>query len=235
MTRKPRKILLVHNHHQEPGGEDAVFAAEGAMLRQHGHEVVEHTEDNHRISGMSPASAALGTIWSQSSYQKINELLRQRRPDIVHFHNTFPLISPAAYYAARTHRVQVVQTLHNYRLLCPNALFLRDGIICEDCMGKLIPWPGIIHACYRHSRSQTMVTTAMLAAHRLVGSWTQMVDAPTSRSPSSPAGSSFKAAFWPSVSASSPPSCCRTPAPASIEEATRCSSGDCPQKRESRR
>lgn len=172
-----RKILLIHNRYQEPGGEDAVFAAEGAMLRQRGHEVVEHIEDNHRINEMSRPSVAVDTIWSRSSHRKISELLHQERPDIVHCHNTFPLVSPAAYYAARAHRVPIVQTLHNYRLLCPNALFSRDGRVCEDCMGKFIPWPGIRHACYRRSRSQTLATAAMLATHRLAGSWTRMVDA----------------------------------------------------------
>jgi glycosyltransferase involved in cell wall biosynthesis len=96
---------------------------------------------------------------------------------LVHFHNTFPLLSPAAYHAARSAGAAVVQTLHNYRLLCPGANFFRDGRVCEDCLGKRFAWPAIQHACYRGSRAATAVTATMLAAHRLKRTWTEAVDA----------------------------------------------------------
>ena len=100
----------------------------------------------------------------------------QRRPQLAHFHNTFPLISPSAYYAARAEGVAVVQTLHNFRLVCPNGLFFRQGRICEDCLGKRVPWPGVIHACYRGSRVTTGLTTSMLALHHALDTWRRMVD-----------------------------------------------------------
>jgi glycosyltransferase involved in cell wall biosynthesis len=96
---------------------------------------------------------------------------------VAHFHNTFPLVSPAGYYAAKAEGVPVVQTLHNYRLLCPNALFFRDGRVCEDCMSKVIPWPGVVHKCYRGSRAASGLVTAMLTTHRVLRTWTEMVDA----------------------------------------------------------
>lgn len=125
---------------------------------------------------MSQPELARATVWNEAVHQDIRTLIRRERPQVVHLHNTFPLISPAAYYAARSEGVPVVQTLHNYRLLCPNALFFREGRVCEDCLGKAIPWPGVIHACYRDSRPASGVVAAMLTAHRALGTWTRLVD-----------------------------------------------------------
>ena len=104
-------------------------------------------------------------------------MISQTRPDIVHFHNTFPLISPSAYYAAKANGAAVVQTLHNYRLACPNALFYRKEGPCESCLGKTIPWPGIVHACYRDSYFASAAVAAMLSFHRLLKTWQKKVDA----------------------------------------------------------
>ncbi len=171
-----QRILLVHNRYQQPGGEDAVFAAEAALLRRHGHEVVEYTEDNRRVAELSPMALAATTLWSRRARAHLARLLRQQRFDVAHFHNTFPLISPAAYYTVRAAGVPVVQTLHNYRLLCPNALFFRAGRVCEDCLGRALPWPGVLHRCYRGDRRASAVTAAMLALHRLLRTWTRQVD-----------------------------------------------------------
>ena len=170
------KLLLIHNRYQQAGGEDAVFAAEAAILQQYGHKVVEYTEDNRRINGMSRIAVATRTIWSRSSYQKLLKVLRDVHPDVVHFHNTFLLISPSSYWACREADVPVVQTLHNYRFLCPTATFFRNGRICEDCLSKTPPWPGVLHVCYRHSRSQTAVVALMLSVHRWLKTWKEKVD-----------------------------------------------------------
>jgi glycosyltransferase involved in cell wall biosynthesis len=170
------KILLVHNKYQQPGGEDQVFTAEGNLLEDHGHEVLRYSVHNDQIAGMNPASLAEATVWSRSSYRELKALVRREQPDMAHFHNTFPLISPAGYYAAKAGNVPVVQTLHNYRLICPNALFFRDGHVCEDCLGKTPPWPGVLHACYRGSRHASGAVAAMLTTHRLLRTWTRKVD-----------------------------------------------------------
>ena len=173
----PRTILVAHNFYQLAGGEDVVFAAETALLRAHGHTVVEFVEDNREVHGVNQLSAGLGATWSRASRARMREALERHRPDVVHLHNTFPLISPSVYYTVRAVGIPVVQTLHNYRLLCPNALFYRDGRVCEDCLGRLVPWPGVAHACYRGSRAATGVVATMLTAHRLARTWTRKVSA----------------------------------------------------------
>lgn len=145
------------------------------MLRSNGHAVVEYTEDNRGLDGMSTHTAAARSVWSRASNRRLRELLASHKPDVVHFHNPFPLVSPAAYWACSDTGVPVVQTLHNYRLLCPAATFFRDGRICEDCLGKTVTWPGVLHACYRGARAQSAVVTSMPGTHRLLGTWTMKV------------------------------------------------------------
>lgn len=170
------KILLTHNRYQQPGGEDQVFDAEANLLETRGHRVIRYTKHNDQVTYMGSVSSARATIWNNTVYREIRKLIREERPDVVHIHNTLPLISPAAYYAAKAEEVPVVQTLHNYRLLCPNAVFFRDGQVCEDCLGKAVPWPGVLHSCYRGSRAASGVVAAMLTVHRSLGTWNRMVD-----------------------------------------------------------
>jgi glycosyltransferase involved in cell wall biosynthesis len=169
-------VLSVHNHYQQPGGEDESTALEVELLRSHGHEVIEYREHNDRIHGMTKLRVAARTIWSQESYRDLRTLIRNRRPDVVHVQNFFPLVSPSAFYAANAEGIPVVQSLRNYRLLCPGATFSRHDRVCEECLGKVFPLPGIRHGCYRGSRTATTVVAAMLSSHRLLGTWTQMVN-----------------------------------------------------------
>ena len=170
------KLLLCHNHYQQAGGEDEVFAAESALLESFGHQVVRYTVHNDRIADMGRARLATDTLWNRESHRHVGRLIRRERPDVVHFYNTFPLLSPSVYHAARNEGCPVVQSLHNYRLLCPNGLLYREGRICEDCLGKFVPWNGVLHKCHRNDRAATAVTTAMLVGHRLLGTWKRTVD-----------------------------------------------------------
>jgi len=169
------KLLLVHNSYQQSGGEDRVFASELELLASRGHEVVCYTAHNDTVGQMSKLSLAFRTSWSRTTYREVRAVLQRERPQIVHVHNTLPLVSPAVYYAAGAARVPVVQTLHNYRLLCPNGLLLREQRICEDCVGRHVAWPGIVHACYRQSRAATGAVAVMLSVHRLLGTWSRRV------------------------------------------------------------
>jgi glycosyltransferase involved in cell wall biosynthesis len=170
------KILLCHNHYQQRGGEDQVFDDEAWLLESRGHRVLKFTRHNDSVAELGRWQLARQTFWNRQVYQQLRALLRREQPDVMHCTNTFPLLSPAVYDAARDAGVPIVQSLHNYRLLCPNALFLRDGRVCEDCLGKSFAWPAIQHACYRDSRSATAVLAGMLTTHYLLGTWVNKVD-----------------------------------------------------------
>ena len=179
MSPNPRQtppVVVAHNFYQQPGGEDEVFRSECRLLTSQGHEVVPFVADNAAIGRSGGLRLAGRTVWNRAMYRELRGLCRARRPLVVHFHNTFPLISPAAYYAARAEGAPVVQTLHNFRLACPNALFFREGRVCRDCVGKAVPWPGVVHACYRNSRPASGVTATMLAVHRALGTYDRQVD-----------------------------------------------------------
>jgi glycosyltransferase involved in cell wall biosynthesis len=171
------KILVLHTHYQQPGGEDECFRAELALLRSHGHDVVTYERRNDEIRQLAPVNLAAASIWNGRSYRDISRCIAAERPEVMHCHNTFPLISPAVYYAAHHSGIPVVQTLHNYRLLCPNALLFREGKPCEECLGKPLAWPGIAHKCYRDSRVLSLGVASMLAVHRGLGTWQRHVDA----------------------------------------------------------
>jgi glycosyltransferase involved in cell wall biosynthesis len=170
------KVLLCHNYYQQPGGEDQSFAAEARLLEAHGHDVLRFTLHNDSIREMGRADLARKTLWNGDIHDELRRLIRRERPDVMHCTNTFPLISPAAFHAGKAEGVPVVVSLRNYRLLCPNALFLRDGRVCEDCLGKSVPWPGVLHGCYRDSRAATAVVATLLTLHRTIRTWTRAVD-----------------------------------------------------------
>ncbi len=171
------KILVVHNFYQQPGGEDLVFRLESQLLRDGGHEVIDHTVHNDDLKGRSAIGLGLRTVWSSDAYSEFSQLIAKEKPQIAHFHNTFPMLSPSVYFAARRGGAKVVQTLHNYRLLCPGATLFRDGKVCEECLEKRVKWPAIVHGCYRGSRLATTAVTAMLTVHDLLGTYHQQVDA----------------------------------------------------------
>jgi len=172
-------ILVAHNYYKLAGGEDQCVEAEVAMLRAHGHQVTQYCLSNDATDGMGYLELASRTIWSRPAFIEMQRLIGLHRPQVVHFHNTLPLISPAAYYAARGAGVAVVQTLHNFRLVCVNALLFRDGRPCEECLsrlGKMVPWRGVAGRCYRNSRAASAAVAAMITTHRLLGTWRNAVD-----------------------------------------------------------
>jgi glycosyltransferase involved in cell wall biosynthesis len=171
------KILSVHNSYQLPGGEDQVFAQEADLLRGRGHQVLLYQASNDQVTGKNPLVLLGNTIWNHQAHREVRSLMHRERPNIVHVHNTFPIISPAVYYAANEEGIPVVQTLHNYRLLCPPSTLFRDGHVCEDCVGRKIPWPGVVHACYRNSRLATAAAAAMLATHNYKQTWSKAISA----------------------------------------------------------
>ena len=150
------------------------MAEEIALLESHGHQVETYFRHNDDIAGLASLSVAQQTLWSSRTTQEIVALIDRFRPDIIHIHNTFPLISPSLYWAAGGAGVPVVQTLHNFRLMCLNALFMRGGRVCEDCLGH-VPWRGVVRRCYRDSPAASGVLGAMLVLHRGLGTYRNKV------------------------------------------------------------
>lgn len=167
------RILIVHNAYKIPGGEDAVVSNELQLLRDAGHEVFLYKKNNAELDSYSlfqKLRLPFRAIYSRKTRREIQALIREHQIDLVHVHNTLLVISPSVYDAARSLGIPVVQTIHNYRLLCPNALFLREGQICQDCLSHGLR-QSVKHACYRGSRSQTLIVSLMLAYHRRRGTY----------------------------------------------------------------
>jgi len=170
------RILAVHNRYQISGGEDICHQTEVELLRRYGHIVDEYVEDNARVHRLGRLRTAFRTIWSIEDYKNIKTILKNTDYDGLIVQNFFPLISPSVFYAANQCHVPVIQVIHNYRLACLNATFLRDGRVCEACLGKKVPWKGIFHGCYRKSRAGSLAVALMLVIHRILGTWNQKVN-----------------------------------------------------------
>jgi glycosyltransferase involved in cell wall biosynthesis len=171
------KILLVHNRYQQPGGEDVVFEQERSLLDRAGHQVVAYQRSNREIenySALQRLGLAKRIVWASDTRKEFAQLLARERPQLVHVHNTFMVVSPAIYSVCRELNIPVVQTLHNYRLFCPAASFFRNGRICEECMEHTV-WRGLWHGCYRDSRAATGAVALMLTLHRQWGTWRDSV------------------------------------------------------------
>ena len=168
---KKQNILIVHNYYQIPGGEDTVVANEKKMLEKHCHKVILYSRNNAELKQMSKLQKVflpITTVFNPRTYRDIKKLIRDEKIEIVHVHNTLNLVSPAVYYAARRMKVPVVQTIHNFRLLCPGATFYRDGHICEDCVEYGLKC-AVKHRCYRGSKIQTLACVLSTAFHRMTG------------------------------------------------------------------
>lgn len=171
------RILLVHCAYLERGGEDSVFEAERELLRAQGHEVVEHRVTNERVREMGRLKLAARAMFGVGARRSLARIVRDNGIEVAHFHNTQPLVSPAAFAVARRAGAAVVHSLHNYRLACPSATLFRDGGVCTECVGRRFALPAIRHACYRGSRAASAVVATTTAVHRVLGTWRNDVDA----------------------------------------------------------
>ena len=169
-------ILLVHNSYQRPGGEDVAFEQERQLLIRGGHHVVTYRRSNSEIEDYSllqRLALVKDVVWAADTRREFVKLLVQEKPHLVHIHNTFVMASPSIYSACLEARVPVVQSLHNYRLLCPSATFFRSGRVCSECVDHSL-WRGVGYGCYRGSRAATATVALMLEAHRRRGTWVQV-------------------------------------------------------------
>ena len=173
-------MLQVQNRHAPGwGGEETVVALEKRLLRDRGHVVEDFQVSNARLKGAHTFRQILAVpsfLWSRCSYAMLRRRIAEFAPDVVHVHNTFPELSPSVFWAARRAGVPVVQTLHNFRHVCANALLLRDGVRCENCVGRG-GGSALLHRCYAHSLSRTAVVVATGILHRVIGTYSRGVDA----------------------------------------------------------
>jgi glycosyltransferase involved in cell wall biosynthesis len=170
------RVIIVHNHYQQAGGEDVVVQDEYGVLASHGHQVRLLEASNDHIQGWAArAQTALSVAYSPSSRRRMAAAISEFKPDLVHVHNFFPVFSPSIYYACNAASVPVVQTLHNYRLICPSSILFRDGHVCEDCVSRVFAWPGVLHGCYQGSHLGTAAVAMMAFVHRTLRTYEQRV------------------------------------------------------------
>ena len=166
------KILFIHNKYKQYGGEDVAVELETSVLIEKGHEVKTIFFDNSPIHGLlAKIRSAFRSIYNFSSARKISKVILEFKPDIIHIHNLFFIASPSILYAASKHKIPVVLTLHNYRLICANALLLRNNQVCELCTQKKFPLAGIRYKCYRNSAIESALVTSITGIHKLFNTW----------------------------------------------------------------
>ncbi|HQM02986.1 MAG TPA: glycosyltransferase family 4 protein [Ruminococcus flavefaciens] len=175
MRERKERVLMVHNFYQIGGGEHTVFENEKRLVIENGHHLVEYTRDNVELkhSVIKKLMLPFSTVFSVKTYRDVKRIIKKEKIDIVHCHNTFPLISPSVYYAAWKCHVPVVQTIHNFRFMCPNGILFSDGKVCEDCIQKGLGC-SIKKGCYRNSKLQTIVVANMLKIHRILGTYKKL-------------------------------------------------------------
>lgn len=175
MTSRPLRILAVHTRYLVPGGEDRVFDLDTAGLREAGHDVDEYVRDNADLGTLSAGQLAATVRWNPEAHDAVRDRIRANRPDVVHVHNTFPLLSGSVVHAARDAGVPVVATLHNYRYFCLNGVAVRRDRPCHDCLGRSA-WRGVLHRCYRDGMAASFAAWRALRLQRSRGTWTEAAD-----------------------------------------------------------
>ena len=172
-TMEKYRILQIHNFYQIPGGEDVVVRNEKKLLEEHGHEVFTYYRSNKELNEgnkLKKLFIPFTAVYSLKTCREVKKIIRENKIDIVHVHNTLMMVSPSVFYAAFQCKVPVVQTLHNFRMLCPAGSFFRNNVICEECVDGGLKC-AIRHKCYRGSKIQTMVSSAILWIHRFLGTY----------------------------------------------------------------
>jgi glycosyltransferase involved in cell wall biosynthesis len=178
--RQVQRVLQVHTRYREAGGEDRVVEAERQLLEDAGVRVRQLIFDNADLRESQSLAGdlrlATSAIWSRAAERRVRAAVVAYRPEVVHVHNTFPAASPSVYAAAAACDVPVIQTLHNYRFVCPSATAFRDGRACTDCVGRWVPWPAVVHSCVRHSHRQSGVAAATITFHRARGTFSRGIN-----------------------------------------------------------
>ena len=169
------KILQIHTQYRQPGGEDTVASNEAELLRNAGHSVIEHREQNP-LGSIAAGTDMVRAAWNRTSAKRIHDLVQVHQPDVTHFHNTWYHLSPAVFEATHDAGSPTVLTLHNYRLACANAMLMREGLPCELCVTTKNAWHGVRYKCYLDSYTQSLASAFTIAYNRRRGTWRTDVD-----------------------------------------------------------
>ena len=170
------KILLIHNRYQYRGGEDVVFELESELLKKRGENVDTLIFNNDVIqSNLDKVKIGLYSFYNPQTSSLLEKKINEFSPDVIHVHNFFPIASPSLFYISSQKKIPVVMTLHNYRLICPNAVFFREGRVCDNCISKSFAIDGVVHGCYRNSKVQTLLLASMTYYHKVSGTWKNKV------------------------------------------------------------
>lgn len=165
------KVVIAHNRYRsaQPSGENSIVETEIAQLTAAGVEVLPFLRSSDEIPTLSAGAKVMlpvSPVYAPRAQRDLAQLIKTERPDLIHLHNPYPLISPWLVRTAHRYGVPVVQTVHNYRHVCPSGIYFRDGRICQDCRGRVVALPAVVHGCYRGSRVQSAVMATALAVHR---------------------------------------------------------------------
>lgn len=172
------KILMVFNNYEYRGGEEMYVSNLSRLLVSHGHRVIPYFKDSRDLKKPgSKIAAGLGLLWNPTVARELELLIRKHRPDVAHFHNIYPLISPTAYWVCRKNKVKIIQTIHNYKPMCPKNSLFRRGRICEQCVGKAVAYPAVINGCYHGSHMASLAYSLAFTVHRFLFKTFSMVDA----------------------------------------------------------
>jgi len=171
------RVLFIHNEYLQAGGEDVTLAVESEILKEQG-----HTVKTLLFQNLNPADignklrTGIRAIYNSQSYRVVRDEIISFKPDVIHIHNLFFVASPAVLFAAKRLKIPVVLTIHNYRLICANAILLRDGKVCELCVHKKLPLSGIRYKCYHDSATQSAMVTLFASVHKIIGTWKNKVN-----------------------------------------------------------
>ena len=169
------KVIIIHNKYQLRGGEDSVVEQECNLLKQAEHQIYLFLRNNDEIRGIGQLLPGFNTVWSQESARMVGSSISRFLPDLAHVHNFFPLITPSVFDSCISSGIPVVQTLHNYRTICPGAMLMRDGQICEKCVFGT-PFQAVIYKCYRDSYLGSLAVARMVDYHRRQDTWNRKID-----------------------------------------------------------
>lgn len=172
------KILQVHNIYIGKTGEETVIEEEKKVLERHGHEVVQFVKNNSELSQYSKLQQLKmyrSLLSSSAIARELEAVIEKEQPDVCHVHNTFPIITPVVYKVCKFKNLPVVQTLHNYKMVCTNSLMFRQGEVCEKCMNKNM-LNSVKYKCYRNSYLATAAQASVIQYHRLIGTWDKLID-----------------------------------------------------------